>query len=243
MSSDNGTIDLAQFERAIRAVDGDRRFFDPAQFAWTREVEQAWRPMRAELDRVLQALDILPGFEDIQVEQQGLTTDKRWKIFPLYVYGEWIANARRRCPATVAALDKIPGLQAAMFSIPQAGKELAPHRGPYAGVLRYHLGLKVPPPEDSCGISVGGDVRAWREGASLLFDDSHEHFAWNRSTEDRAVLFVDVTRPLPESLSAQNERVIGIISATDFMRHSVRRWDEWEALHGPKLDRLIAVDQ
>ncbi len=237
MSSDSGT-DLAEFERAIRDVDGGRRFFDPSQLDWTREVEHAWQPMRAELDRVLQALDILPGFEDIQVEQQGLTTDKRWKIFPLFVYGEWIAKTRQRCPATVAALENIPGLQAAMFSILQAGKELAPHRGPYAGVLRYHLGLKVPQPESSCGISVGGEVRSWSEGASLVFDDSHEHFAWNHSDADRVVLFVDFTRPLPQRLRERNQRIIEVISATDFMRNAVIRWSEWEAQHGAELDRL-----
>jgi ornithine lipid ester-linked acyl 2-hydroxylase len=242
MSSDNSSTDLAEFERAIRAADGDRRFFDPAQFAWTRKVEQAWQPMRTELDRVLRALDILPGFEDIQVEQQGLTTDKRWKIFPLFVYGDWIAKARQRCPATVAALDEIPGLQAAMFSILQAGKELAAHRGPYAGVLRYHLGLKVPQPESSCGISVGGEVRSWKEGASLVFDDSHEHFAWNRSDAERVVLFVDFTRPLPQRLRECNQRIIEIISATDFMRGAVGRWKEWEERHGKKLDRVLSVD-
>jgi ornithine lipid ester-linked acyl 2-hydroxylase len=240
MSSDNSNTDLADFERAIRAADGDRRFFDPAQFAWTREVEQAWRPMRAELDRVLRALDILPGFEDIQVEQQGLTNDKRWKVFPLFVYGAWITKTRQRCPATVAALEKIPGLQAAMFSILQAGKELAAHRGPYAGVLRYHLGLKVPQPESSCCISVDGELRSWREGASLVFDDSHEHFAWNRSDEDRVVLFADFTRPLPERLRGRNQQIIEAISSTDFMRGAVKRWNEWEARHGERLDESLS---
>lgn len=151
--------------------------------------------MRAELDRVLAALDILPGFEDIQVGQQDLTSDKRWKVFPLFVHGEWIGKAQQRCQATVAALQKIPGLKAAMFSILQAGKELPAHRGPYAGGLRDHLGLKVPQPT-LCGITVGGEQRSRAEGASLVFDDSHEHAAWNRGDEDRVVLFVDFARPL-----------------------------------------------
>ena len=242
MSAD-ATNGLAEIEGAIRAVDGERRFFDPAQFAWTQAVEQDWRAMRAELDRVLAALDILPGFEEIQLEQQELTHDKRWKIFPLFVYGEWIGKAQQRCPATVAALKKIPGLKAAMFSILQAGKELPAHRGPYAGVLRYHLGLKVPQPTlcgiTLCGITVGGEQRSWAEGASLVFDDSHQHAAWNRSTEDRVVLFVDFARPLPEPLRTHNERIIDIISATDFMRNAVERWNEWEARHGAALDQLV----
>jgi ornithine lipid ester-linked acyl 2-hydroxylase len=230
--------DLSQMENAIRSIDGGRRFFDPTQLAWTQALEQDWRLMRAELDRVLAALDVLPGFEDIQIEQQDLTNDRRWKIFPLFVYGQWIGKAQPRCPATVAALKQIPGLKAAMFSILQAGKELPAHRGPYAGVLRYHLGLKVPQPAQ-CGITVGGEQRSWAEGASLVFDDSHEHAAWNRSTEDRVVLFVDFARPLPEPLCTLNERIIEVISAADFMRNAVKRWDEWEARHGAALDRLV----
>jgi aspartyl/asparaginyl beta-hydroxylase (cupin superfamily) len=42
---------------------------------------------------------------------------------------------------------------------------LAPHYGPYNGVLRYHLGIKVPKPETQCGIVVGGQTavkkRTW----------------------------------------------------------------------------------
>ncbi len=34
--------------------------------------------------------------------------------------------------------------------------------------------------------------RHWAEGASLLFDDGYEHFAWNDTDGVRVVLFVDV---------------------------------------------------
>jgi ornithine lipid ester-linked acyl 2-hydroxylase len=236
------TLDaLHRFEDVIKARDGAATFFDTARFDWVPAVQSDWRRISGELDRILAALDLLPGFEDIQVEQRDLTNDKRWKIYPLFVYGQWMARSQQRCPATVQALQKIPGLQAAMFSILQAGKELPEHRGPYAGVLRYHLGLKIPQPESLCGIAVGGDVRHWSQGQSLVFDDSHPHSAWNRSGEDRVVLFVDFSRPLPSPLRDDNQRIIDAISAADFMVNAANNWRAWEARHGDTLDQLLAA--
>jgi ornithine lipid ester-linked acyl 2-hydroxylase len=63
------------------------------------------------------------------------------------------------CPHTAALLETIPGVVTAFFSILSPHKHIPPHRGPYRGVVRCHLGLMVPGPPDACGISVGGEVR------------------------------------------------------------------------------------
>ena len=215
--------------------DGMRSVFDPAAVPWTAKVESHWKAIRAELDSLLEDIDSLPGFEEIQVEQESLSTDRRWKIFPFCAYGTWTAYPAHRCPRTVEALRLIPGLQAAMFSIFHARKEVPPHEGPYKGVLRYHLGLKVPQPETLCGIEVGGDVRHWSEGKSMIFDDSITHRAWNHSDESRVVLFVDFTRPLPSPLNEVNENVIAHLGENDFVRLAVERWRRWESAHWPEL--------
>ena len=231
---------LEGLEAAIRKTpSGNETFFPPEDFPWARSVEAAWPRIRGELDRVLTAVDLLPGFEDVQKEQVAITRDKRWKMFPLFVYGHWFGSNGRRCPETVRALGDIPGLQAAMFSILQPGKELPPHRGPYAGVLRYHLGLKVPKPETLCGIRVGEDRRHWHESHSLIFDDSHEHTAWNHSAESRVVLFVDFTRPLPAPLDALNDAVIAGFKQGAFIKDAIVAWETWEDAYGRELDQLL----
>jgi len=146
-------------EAAIAASAGGRtRFFNTAEFAWVEKIEAAWSAIRGEVDCMLGALERLPGFEEIQPDQRLLTTnDKRWKILPLYLHGHDLGGNQKRCPATVEVLKDIPGLKLAMFSIMQARKELPPHRGPYSGVLRYHLGLKIPQPATQCGISIAGE--------------------------------------------------------------------------------------
>jgi len=75
-------------------------------------------------------------------------------------------------------------------------------------VLRYHLGLKVPGPEGSCRIRVGNDIGYWKEGKSLIFDDSNEHEVWNDSDSDRVVLFVDFVRATIFPLSIVNRSII-----------------------------------
>ncbi|WP_213781814.1 aspartyl/asparaginyl beta-hydroxylase domain-containing protein [Caballeronia sp. dw_276] len=226
-------------EVIARSGSGQQRFFDSADFSWTRAIEARWPGLREEVGRLLVAVDRLPGFEDIQHEQRQLSTDKRWKIFPLHVYGHHFARNSERCPQLAASLREIPHLRAAMLSILQAGKVLHPHEGPYNGVLRYHLGLVVPEPEQ-CGITVGGETRRWEEGASLIFDDSHTHQAWNNGTRDRVVLFVDFDRPLPSALARRNEIEIARISRSSFIMDAIDEWHRWEAAYGAELDRRLS---
>ena len=70
-------------------------------------------------------------------------------------------------------------MKTAFFSILAPGKHLPPHRGPYKGVMRYHLGLLIPEPAEQCGIRVDTETRHWAEGESMIFDDTFEHEAWN----------------------------------------------------------------
>lgn len=225
----------------MRALDHEACFFDPARFGWIGAVEAGWRAAQAEAESLLRALDILPGFEDIQPAQQAVTNDGRWKVLPLLGYGHAIEQNLRRCPLTAQVLSHVPGLRSAMFSILLPGKVLPPHRGPYAGVLRYHLGLKVPRPESQCGITVGGHTRHWHEGHSLVFDDSHLHQAWNHSAQPRVVLFVDFDRPLPPALALRNQAFLLAIGESAFMLDGVRQWQAWEAEHGAQLDRLLGL--
>ena len=223
-----------------RTREGRKTFFSTDAFPWVRQVESHWKTMRSEVDRILMALDLLPGFEEIQTEQYQISQDKRWKIFPIFAYGYWSERNMERCPVTTKAIKMIPGLRAAMFSILQPHKELPPHMGNYCGVLRYQLGIKVPTPNTLCGISVGGETAHWQEGKSLIFDDTHMHHAWNRSGEDRVVLFVDFNRPLPTPLNEMNNKVIDTIGQSVFIDNAIQRWDAWESVHGCKFDDLLS---
>ena len=48
------------------------------------------------------------------------------------------------CPQTTELLRSLPSVKAAMFAELPDGSRLPRHRDPYAGSLRYHLGLITP---------------------------------------------------------------------------------------------------
>jgi beta-hydroxylase len=203
-------------------------FLPVERFPWAATLEANWRSIRAELDDVLRDRDDLPAFQEISADQVNLTDDDRWKTFFFYGYGFKSEANCARCPKTAKLLEDVPGMTTAFFSILAPHKGIPAHRGPWKGVLRYHLGLLVPEPAQASGISVGGQVAHWEEGRSLVFDDSYEHFAWNDTEGTRVVLFMDVIRPLRPPGSWLNQAVIKAVSLSPYVQDAKRRQLEWE---------------
>ncbi len=197
-------------------------------FPWAREIEKEWRPIRAELDRILVRKDGLPAFHEISSEVRSISADRDWKTFLICGYGLASQEAVRQCPETWRILQKIPGLKSAMFSIFEPGKHLPPHRGPYNGVLRFHLGLIVPDEPDKIGIRVADRICHWQEGKALIFDDAYEHEAWNHSDKVRVVLFVDFEKPTRFPASLTNKAVLKMAVFTPFIREGYKAHKAWE---------------
>jgi ornithine lipid ester-linked acyl 2-hydroxylase len=203
--------------------DGHKTFFEPEAFPWVSSIEAQWPAIRKELDGLMVRRQDIPNFQDISDAQKVLTEGDQWKTFWFYGYGEKAEENCARCPETDRILHLIPGMKSAMFSILSPRKHIPEHRGMYKGILRYHLGLIVPGPEGSCRIRVGNDVRTWKEGKSLIFDDSHPHEVWNECDAYRVVLFVDLVRPLPFPLSLANRLIIWAISKTSSITEPMER--------------------
>jgi aspartate beta-hydroxylase len=56
-----------------------------------------------------------------------------------------------------------------------------------------HLPLIVPP---DCALNiVGGASHHWKEGELMMFDDTFEHEAWNRSDQPRLIVLMDCWNP------------------------------------------------
>jgi beta-hydroxylase len=207
---------------------GNPPIYDNAVFPWTKTIERDWRAVRAELDRVLTRKDELPGFHELATDVATISQDRGWKTFVLAGYSFRSAKNIEVCPRTWAACQNIPGLTTVMFSILEPGKHLPPHRGPYNGVLRLHLGLIVPEPREQLGIRVDKDIYRWREGKAVIFDDAYEHEAWNRTPHTRVVLFVDFRKPLRFPANFLNWLLLNLAAFTPFIREGIDNQKTWE---------------
>ncbi len=119
-----------------------------------------------------------------------------WKRFYLKWYDDSLPSAKRTCPRTVELLESIPCIKGAMFATLGPGARLVQHRDPFAGSLRYHLGLVTPTHPGVCRIFVDGIPYSWSNGEDLLFDETYIHYAENTTDQTRIILFCDVERPL-----------------------------------------------
>ncbi len=207
---------------------GNPAFFASRDFPWSSELEADWATIRTELDTVLEHRDALPNFQDISTDQESITDDDRWKTFFLYGFGFRSDTNCALCPETARLVESIPGMKTAMFSILAPHKHIPDHCGPYKGIVRYHLALKVPEPRARCRIRVGDEIVTWEEGRSLIFDDTYEHEVWNDTDGERVVLFVDVVRPLRFPMNLVNATVIWAIAHSPFILDAKRRHLAWE---------------
>ena len=169
-------------------------FIPVAQFPELQPLQDNWETIRQEALSLNEggAIAAATGYNDIGFNSFFRTG---WKRFHLYWYGKEMLSAQASCPKTVALLKSIPSIKAAMFASLPPGATLVRHRDPYAGSLRYHIGL-VTPNDPKCFIEVDGERYFWKDGEPVIFDETYIHLAANQTDHQRIVLFCDVERPL-----------------------------------------------
>lgn len=194
-----------------------RAFFERSRFDWLPRLESATSIIREELEAALAADQGLQPYVQVDagVDPQQWNTlngSRAWSALHLSKGGTPVAENRARCPKTARVLDSLPLPQVpghapeALFSILQPGTHIPPHFGLANYKLVAHLPLVVPP---DCAIRVGNETRSWTEGECLVFDDSFQHEAWNRSSARRAVLIIDIWHP--DLSLAEQEGVIALV--------------------------------
>jgi len=169
-------------------------YIDEDDFPELAPLKAHWQEIRDEALRLNDEgfIRAAAGYNDIGFNSFFRTG---WKRFYLSWYGKDMASAEALCPRTVELLRGIPTIKAAMFASLPPGSKLVRHRDPYAGSLRYHLGLTTPN-DPGCYIEVDGERYHWRDGEAVMFDETFIHHAENTTQHQRVILFCDVERPL-----------------------------------------------
>ncbi len=172
---------------------GNKPFPDRSRFPELDLLKNNWKTIRNEGLSLIKEGEIKAStsYDDAAFNSFFRTG---WKRYYLKWYGKQHESALKSCPETVRLLNQIPSIKAAMFASLPAGSHLGEHRDPYAGSLRYHLGLATPN-NDDCNIVVDGITYSWRDGEDVVFDETFIHAAHNQTDENRLILFCDVERP------------------------------------------------
>ena len=179
-------------------------FHDLSQFAGVEQLEAATDKIRAEYEALvkLSTAEMVPYTQypdHVPLEQwRELNNNRDWTAIHLLQNGGRVEANAAHCPATLAAIGKMPqpmipnASPNAMFSLLAPRTRIPPHTGVANVRLVAHLPLIVP---DGCGFRVGDATRKWEVGKLFVFDDTIEHEAWNDSDELRVVLIFDLWAP------------------------------------------------
>ena len=227
---------LSMVNATIRRLSPDPTFFEPADFPWTPEVEAAYPDIRRECLEVIADLNKVPNLDELSEGSTKLAQGDEWKGFLLMAFGRPAPRNAARCPKTVAAMKQIPGINTVAFSVLGPRVHLPRHTGEFAGILRYHMGVVIPPGPD-CRIGVDDEIRTWSEGGSMIFDDTHPHEVWNDTDQIRVVLLADFVRPGFWPIRMGIRLLIKLVSMTTYTSDVIRNAEEWK----PREDRTEAA--
>ena len=178
----------------VFAAGPSRPIHDVRRFAELTTLRANWQAIRDEARALLETGHVSQSDRSDDVVFYSFFK-RGWKRFYLAWYAGFLPSARQHCPRTVELLEAIPYIQGAMFALIDPGGKLGKHRDPFAGVLRYHLGL-ITPNSSACSLQVDDQEYVWRDGEDILFDSSYVHRADNKTDTCRLILFCDVERPM-----------------------------------------------
>lgn len=195
---------------------------DPTLLIWTDRLKTDWRIIQAECDMLLAERDSIPPLGRIAAYHRRIAPDDKWRSFFFEAHGYEVVANRRRCPETAALLDTIPDLVTAFYSVMDPGTHVPRHKGFSKGLLNIHLGLRIPGGADKCRIQVDDQDRGWKEGEILMFDESFQHEVWNQCDEPRAILFIQVMRPMRWRGRALAHATIGFVNRTKYVQQARR---------------------
>jgi aspartate beta-hydroxylase len=178
----------------------EQPFYQPSEFAWTEAAMQAQADIASEADRAIASgvEPFLGSHAPVTLGNYLAGNTPKWDAYFLYRHGQAFDQHLQACPATSQFLQQIDRVEIdahapeICFSVLAPDTHILPHTGVTNTRLVAHLPLRLP---ESCALKVAGIEKPWQLSEPLIFDDTFEHEAWNRSTEPRVILLMDVWHP------------------------------------------------
>ena len=159
----------------------------------------------------------MPRFHDIMPEQADISANdgKDWRMLMLKAYGVEVPENIAKMPTLARLLDECPEVKSATVSFLAPRKHIPRHRGPFRGIMRFHLGLQIP--KEACGrpatiMMIDDNEYRISDGECLLWDDTFPHEVMNNADEPRIALLLDVWRPhMPVDMEILSRLIVGAV--------------------------------
>jgi aspartate beta-hydroxylase len=191
----------------------------PAYFPNARRFTERWDDIRGEALTVARTIQKVPRFHEIMAEQADISAQdgRDWRMFILKAYGVEHRENLAQCPVLESIVSASPEVVSAVISFLAPRKVIPTHRGPFRGILRFHLMLSVPLMPDgrpAAPLVVDGQEFRLGNGDALLWDDTFPHSASNDSDDIRIALLLDVWRKdMPFDMEMLSRMVLRLIQA------------------------------
>ena len=196
----SSSVNNAWFRKVANAIvlrrsggEGRPRILEPnLVFPSSRDLIQNFPQLKREIDNLVQKREIpkYGTFDPLRASQ----VSEDWRLYYAQMFGMTNELAEKELPTLISFAKDHPEVVNAMVSILDPHVPLPKHRDPYAGILRYHLGISIPqvnPPR----IRLDQDWYEWREGEGVVLDVFFEHEVVNNSDEPRVIVIIDFRRP------------------------------------------------
>lgn len=183
----------------------DLPYHDPFLQPWAAQLQSSVDVIRNDAQRVFaedqkfQPFLVSKGSNQTQEHISGSGTAPAWDAFFFYRHGERFDKNHDRCPDTSAVLESIELCRISdqapeiCFSVLGPGTQIMPHYGVSNVRLVMHLPLLIP---GNCALNlIDAGEHHWEQGNLVMFDDTFQHEAWNRSDTPRIVLLMDCWNP------------------------------------------------
>ena len=173
-----------------------RPFWERGQCGRLERVIDALEAAGPRISEEVRSLDPASGitYHHLSVSPDQVTGWKNW-----FFYQDHLPNDAllARVPTVRSVVESFGREYLDRFeihlSLLEPSAHIPPHCGGVNAKLTLHLPLAIP--EGDTAIRVASSVRGWTEGRVLVFDDSYEHEAWNRTSQRRAVLLLTAYHP------------------------------------------------
>jgi aspartyl/asparaginyl beta-hydroxylase (cupin superfamily) len=213
---------LRTFDHLVSLLADDSAILDPKDFVFTVELSGNLEDIRAEWLALSGNTEVY-NVKDFYKVRSDVGHDDNWKMFPLRLFNFQFLENSSKCPKTQALVERIPGCTTAMFSVLGPGKKVPPHRGIYKGTHRCLFSIMVPD-ERLCWLKVGDRKIEFKEGETIVFDETFLHEAANESDYPRVVLYLDIYRNLPFPINIFNRLIFSALRRSPFIQNVLKEY-------------------